>query len=88
MLLAKALYHWRGFATGSVNRRIFYAMTVIVAASFGVKLAMIVKDSVIAGSLGLGDQLDAFLIALVIPTFAEMVLAQSFEGVHAGVHTR
>lgn len=77
-LLAKALVYWRGFATGSVNARIFYAMTVIVMASFGVKLAMIVKDSIVAGSLGLGDALDAFLIALIIPTFAEMVLAQSF----------
>jgi putative peptidoglycan lipid II flippase len=77
-LLAKALGYWRAFASGSVNGRIFYAMTIIIAASFGVKLAMIGKDIVIAGSLGLGDALDAFLIALVVPTFAEMVLAQSF----------
>lgn len=78
MFLAKALGYWRGFATASVNRRIFYAMTVILAASFSVKVAFVVKDVVVAGSFGLGDALDAFLIALVIPTFATTMLTETF----------
>lgn len=77
-VLGKALHRFRGFATGSVNHRILYATAVIVAVSFAVKVAMIVKDSVVAGSFGLGDELDAFLIALVIPTFAMGLLTNSF----------
>lgn len=87
-LFAKAVYYWKGFSRGSVNRRIFYAMTIIMAGTAAVKLAAVVKDIVIAGSFGLGDELDAFLIALVIPTFAVMVLAQSFNGAFMPVYIR
>ena len=80
MFLSKALGYWRGFASGSTNHRIFYAMTIIMAGTFAVKVAAVVKDIVIAGTFGLSDELDAFLIALVIPFFGIVVLAQSFSG--------
>src|SRR4051812_6377952 len=69
-LLAKALYYWRGFAMGSVNRRIFSAMVVIMAATFLVKVAAVAKDIVLAGKFGLTDEVDAFLMALAIPALA------------------
>jgi putative peptidoglycan lipid II flippase len=86
--LAKAVQRWKGLSSGSVNRRIFYAMTIIMAGTVAVKLAAVVKDIVIAGSFGLGDELDAFLLALVIPTFAVMVLAQSFNGAFMPAYIR
>jgi putative peptidoglycan lipid II flippase len=86
--LAKAVDYWRGFSSGSVNRRIFYAMTIITAGTLVVKVAAVLKDIVIAGSFGLGDEVDAFLLALVIPTFAVMVLAQSFNGAFMPAYIR
>jgi putative peptidoglycan lipid II flippase len=87
-MLSKVLYQWRGFASGSVNRRILYAMSVIMAATFAVKVAAVIKDMVVAGTFGLADELDAFLIALVIPFFAIGVLAQSFNGSFMPVYIR
>ena len=87
-LFSKALYYWKGCSSGSVNRRILFAMTIIMAGTVAVKLAAVAKDIVIAGSFGLGDELDAFLLALVIPTFAVMVLAQSFNGAFMPAYIR
>lgn len=87
-VLAKALYFWRGLATGSVNRRIFSAMVIIAAATVAVKLVAVVKDMVVAGAFGLNDELDAFLIALVIPTFLSSVVAYSFIGAFMPVYIR
>ena len=87
-ILTRALHCWRGFTTGSINRRIFHAMAVITAATVAVKLASVLKDIIIAGSFGLGDDLDAFLIAFVIPSFATSVLAMSFIGAFMPVFIR
>ncbi|HEX2826099.1 MAG TPA: lipid II flippase MurJ [Burkholderiales bacterium] len=80
MIFARALNVWKGFTSGSINRRIFHAMAVIAVATVGVKAAAMIKDMIVAGKFGLGDDLDAFLIALVVPTFATAVLAQAFIG--------
>ena len=88
MIFAKALSSWRSLASGSVNRRIFHAMAVITIATIGVKAAAVVKDMIIAGRFGLGDELDAFLIALVVPTFVTMVLAQTFVGAFMPAYIR
>lgn len=74
----KLVSYWRKLGTGSVNRQIFSAALIIAAATLAVKVIAVVKDSIVVGQFGLGDQLDAFLIALVIPTFATTVIAGSF----------
>jgi putative peptidoglycan lipid II flippase len=43
-----------------------------------VKLVAFVKDWLVAQRFGASDELDAFLVALVIPSYAVVVLAQSF----------
>jgi putative peptidoglycan lipid II flippase len=43
-----------------------------------VKLAAFAKDWLVARRFGASDELDAFLVALVIPSYAVVVLAQSF----------
>lgn len=55
-------------------------MIVIVVATFAVKVAAVVKDIVVVGQFGVGDALDAFLMAMVIPAFAVTVIGQSFNG--------
>lgn len=75
-----ALDQWRRFATGSVNHRIFSAMIVIATATLAVKATAMAKDMVVAGHFGVGDALDAFLIAVAVPAFAVTVIGQSFSG--------
>lgn len=88
IILTRVLGYWRGASSGSVNWRIFHAMTIIMAATVLVKVAAVAKDIVIAGTFGLGDELDAFLIALVIPAFAVTVLAESFDGAFMPAYIR
>lgn len=63
-------------------------MTIITAATFAVKVAAVFKDILIARTFGLGDALDAFLIAFVIPAFAVTVLAESFNGAFMPAYVR
>jgi putative peptidoglycan lipid II flippase len=87
-ILAKAFGYWRGLATGSVNRRILSALVVITAATAAVKVAAVVKDVVVAGTFGLSDTLDAFLIALAIPSFLSGLIGYSFVGAFVPIYVR
>jgi putative peptidoglycan lipid II flippase len=61
----------------STNRRIFAAMMVVGTATvFGKVLAM-AKDIAVASYFGTSDSVDAFFIALTVPTFAINVIAGS-----------
>jgi len=51
----------------SVNRRIFRAAVIVTLASVLVKLVAMVKEFVVAGAFGRSDDMDAFLIAFLIP---------------------
>jgi putative peptidoglycan lipid II flippase len=51
----------------SVNRRIFRAAMIVTVASVLVKLVATVKEFVVAGAFGRSDDMDAFLIAFLIP---------------------
>jgi putative peptidoglycan lipid II flippase len=66
---------WKGWSEGSINRRILGAALTIGILTFGVHLVAMVKELVVAASFGTGDVLDAFLIAMVIPTFVINVIA-------------
>src|SRR4051794_34556475 len=87
-ILAKAVCYWRDLSTGSVNRRIFSALVVIGMATAAVKVAAVAKDVVVAGTFGLSDALDAFLIALAIPSFLSGLVGYSFVGAFVPVYIR
>jgi putative peptidoglycan lipid II flippase len=69
---------WRQLANGTTNRRIFRALVIVGSLTFGVKLASMVKDIVVADSFGAGDAMDAFLIAFLLPTYIVNVVGGSF----------
>jgi putative peptidoglycan lipid II flippase len=80
--------YWGRFREGSINRQIFSAAVIIGVAALAVKVIAVVKDSVMVGQFGLGDQLDALLIALVVPTFATSVIAGSFNAAFLPAYIR
>lgn len=61
----------------SHNSRIFTAAVLIGLITIAVKLVSMVKELVIASTFGVGDELDAFLIAFIVPTFAINVIGGS-----------
>ncbi len=71
------LSYWQKLTTGSINRQIFSAVFTVAVFTAGVKLAAIAKEIVVAWRFGTNQQLDAFLIALIIPSFAVNVIAES-----------
>ncbi len=77
-VLRVRLAQWSVWTGQSVNRRIFSGLLTIGVITALVRLATAGKDLVVAGQFGTSDVLDAFLIALVLPTFAVQVLAASF----------
>lgn len=87
-LVAKAISHCRRLGSGTVNQRIASATIIIMAGTLLVKVAAAVKDIVIAGHFGLGDDLDALLIALVIPGFVTGVIAYSLNGAFVPAYIR
>jgi putative peptidoglycan lipid II flippase len=60
------------------NRKIFAAAVVVGLATIFVKLASLIKEMIVAGAFGRGDNLDAFLIAFLLPSFAINVIGGSF----------
>ena len=71
----KYLDKWKESSKNSINRQIF-AATIIVGllTGFG-KFASVAKELVVAWKFGTGNELDAFVMALVIPSFITNVIA-------------
>jgi putative peptidoglycan lipid II flippase len=61
---------WNTWQERSVNRRIFAAMATVGGVTVVVKLAAAAKEIVVASQFGTSDELDAFLIAFLLPQFA------------------
>jgi putative peptidoglycan lipid II flippase len=61
---------WNTWQERSVNRRIFAAMATVGGVTVVVKLAAAAKEIVVAYQFGTSDELDAFLIAFLLPQFA------------------
>lgn len=76
--LQKLIDSWKKLTNGSTNWRIFSAAVTVGLATALVKVASIVKELVVAWRFGTGDALDAFLIALLVPSFIINVIAGSF----------
>jgi putative peptidoglycan lipid II flippase len=69
---------WQSISTGSVNSKIFSAAIVVAAGTLFVKVLAVVKELVVAWKFGTADELDAFLIALTIPSVLIAMIAGSF----------
>lgn len=70
---------WQKLTSGSINRQIF-AATITVALFTGlVKFASVGKELVVAWRFGTGDEIDAFIMAMVVPTFVINVVSGSFK---------
>jgi putative peptidoglycan lipid II flippase len=68
---------WNTWQERSVNRRIFAAIATVGGVTTLVKLAAAAKDMAVAYQFGTSDELDAFLIALVLPAFAVTLIGGS-----------
>src|SRR5262252_5217702 len=61
-----------------VNYRIFAALVTVGSFGIAVKLAAMLKEITVAQRFGVGDYLDAFLIAYLLPSVAINVISGSF----------
>jgi putative peptidoglycan lipid II flippase len=77
-LWQKIADRWQSISTGSVNSKIFSAAIVVAGGTLFVKLIAVVKELVVAWKFGTADELDAFLIALMIPSLLITIIAGSF----------
>ena len=68
---------WKRLTTGSVNRKIFGAAFTVAVFTTVVKAVSFVKELFIAWKFGTSDELDAFLIALVVPNLLMSVIGSS-----------
>lgn len=77
-LLENIFNSWKNLTSGSTNRKIFGVAFMLAIFTAGVKLATIGKELVVAWKFGTSDELDAFLIALIVPSFIINLIASSF----------
>jgi putative peptidoglycan lipid II flippase len=68
---------WSAWQEQSINRRIFAAMVTVGGFTVLVKLAAVAKDVAIAYQFGTSDELDAFLIAVLLPQFVITLIGGS-----------
>jgi putative peptidoglycan lipid II flippase len=70
--------HWLRWSEASVNRRIFAAAVTVGLSTLAVNLAFVLRDAGIAAYFGRGDEVDAVLIAYLLPSFTINIIAGSF----------
>jgi putative peptidoglycan lipid II flippase len=70
---------WDSVSTGSINRKIFRAAMIVAGGTAFVKVIAVAKELVVAAQFGTADELDAFLIALIIPSVIVNIIADSFK---------
>ena len=76
--LQKLIDIWKNLTSGSLSRKIFGAATTVALLTAMVKFVSVFKELFIAWRFGTGDDLEAFLIALLVPSFIINVIANSF----------
>jgi putative peptidoglycan lipid II flippase len=76
--LQKLIDIWKNLTSGSLSRKIFGAATTVALLTAIVKFVSVFKELFIAWRFGTGDDLEAFLIALLVPSFIINVIANSF----------
>ena len=76
-VLQVGLERWHTWQTRTVNRRIFCALLTVGLLTVAAKIASAAKDLAVAYQFGAGDDLDAFLMAFMIPSFAVNLIGGS-----------
>ena len=69
---------WTDWSAKSINRRIFSAFITISSLTALIKLVSVGKEMFVASTFGTRDDMDAYLIAFMIPSFGVGVVANSF----------
>jgi putative peptidoglycan lipid II flippase len=69
---------WQSVSTGSTNRKIFSAAMIVAGGTAFVKLIAVAKELVVASQFGTADELDAFLIALIVPSVLINIVGDCF----------
>jgi putative peptidoglycan lipid II flippase len=69
---------WQSVSTGSINRKIFSAALIVAGGTLFVKLIAVAKELVVAAQFGTADELDAFLIALIVPSVLINIVGDCF----------
>lgn len=65
-------------AVAASGRRVLISVATLGGATVLVKLVAFIKDLLVARQLGAGDELDAYLVALVLPSYGVAILGHSF----------
>lgn len=78
MVYSKILNFWNSFTNKSTNRKILGAAVTVGLMTVLVNFASISKQLIIAWKFGTGDDIDAFLIALLVPSLLVNVVGGSF----------
>ena len=66
---------------GSANRRIFGATVTVLVMTVAVKGVTLVKEVLVAARFGTADELDAFLIAFLLPSLVINILGATLGAV-------
>ena len=69
---------WRAWLQATTNRRILAAAIMVGGITFAVSLLVVLKDLVVAYRFGTAREVDAYLIAWLLPALLLNVLAESF----------
>ena len=84
----RAAAGWNRWTDASANRGIFAAAVTIGVFTVLAKIVTVAKDLVVARTFGTSDAVDAFLIALLLPSFAIAVVAGSLNSALIPVFVR
>ncbi|MEX0678032.1 MAG: lipid II flippase MurJ [Pirellulales bacterium] len=74
--------------SGAGHRRVLSNAAMLGGATVLAKLAALAKDWLVARQLGAGDELDAYLVAFLIPSYAVVVLAHTFASAFVPTYIR
>ncbi len=70
------------------HRRVLSRVALLGTATVGIKLMALAKDLLVARQLGAGDALDAYLVALVLPSYVAVILAHTFASAFVPTYIR
>jgi putative peptidoglycan lipid II flippase len=71
---------WHEWSNGTINQRIFRATLTISSMTAVVAFAYFMRELIIAGWFGTGDEVDAFFTAFLIPWATVLIMAGAFSG--------
>jgi putative peptidoglycan lipid II flippase len=79
-LLKICVARWHEWSNGTINQRIFRAALTVSSMTVVVAFAYFLRELIVAGWFGTGDEVDAFLTAFLIPWATMLIMAGAFSG--------